>query len=160
MLPQSADPAQARQGRGSDGMFDYLVGAALLRALFGPDFHTETLQRRLGLVCFVLLSLLAAGLDWFRGHALQAELADLAADGAVATGAIVDKQDGWSRNAAYYDFVVEYTAPDQSRHRKTIATDQSEYDAMRIGGPVDVRFVRSKPDTSWSAESPRTPKSS
>lgn len=128
-------------------MFDYLVGTALLRALFGPDFHTETFQRRLGLICFVLLALLVTGVGWFRSHWLAADLSALAADGATAEGAIVDKKDGWNRNSYYYDFVIEYTAPDQTRHHKTISTDATEYNAKRIGSPMEVHYVRSKPDT-------------
>jgi hypothetical protein len=123
------------------------LGTALLRAVFGPGCDTGLLQKRLGLICFVILSLLATGMGYFRSHWLEVQFADLAAEGVTTQGRVVDKVDGWNRNSAYYDFVVEYSTPDQARHRKTISTDATEYNSTRIGSSVAVRYVRSKPDT-------------
>jgi hypothetical protein len=128
-------------------MFDYLLGTALLRAIFGSGCDGGLLQKRLGLICFVLLSLLAAGMGYFRSHWLEVQFAELAAEGVTTQGRIVDKVDGWNRNSAYYDFVVEYSTPDQARHRKTISTDATEYNSAHVGSPVTVRYVRSRPDT-------------
>jgi len=128
-------------------MFDYLLGTALLRAVFGPGCSTELFQKRLGLICFLLLSLLATGMGYFRSHWLEVQFAELAAEGVTTQGSVVSKVDGWNRNSAYYDFVVEYSTPDQARHRKTISTDAAEYNSTRVGSSVAVRYVRSKPDT-------------
>jgi hypothetical protein len=86
-------------------------------------------------------------MGYFRSHWLEVQFAELAADGVTTQGRIVDKVDGWNRNSAYYDFVVEYATPDQTRHRKTISTDAAEYNSTRVGNSVAIRYVRSKPDT-------------
>jgi hypothetical protein len=140
MLPQSAGIVDL------GCMFDYLLGNALLRKLFGAAYDTAAFRRRMGLVCFVLLSLMATAAGYFIGNRVRGEIVQLAAEGVTAQGRIVDKADGWNRNSAYYEFVVEYTSPDLARHRATISTDPTEYNSKRVGNAVSVRYLRSKPD--------------
>ena len=128
-------------------MFDYMIGTGLLRLIFGSAFHTPSFQRRLGLVCWLLIALAIAGVGFFRGRAVEADLAGLATDGATAQGVITDKKDEFYRNKMIYGLFVEYTAADQTGHRKRFEVEQKAYDAKSIGGAIPIHYIRSRPDT-------------
>jgi hypothetical protein len=128
-------------------MFNFLIGMGILKAIFGESVNTEVFQRRLGLICFVIISLVIAGTGYFRSHWLADEIAELNADGATGFGKIVDKTSVFRNNNLNYDFVIEYVDPDLTRHRKGQSTYKSEYESKPIGSSVPILYIKSKPDT-------------
>ena len=115
-------------------MFDYMIGMGLLKAVFGDKVNTQSFQKCLGLISFVLIALFMTVMGFYRSHDTEARLARLAAEAMVGRAVVIDKNETWRNNNTYYDLTLEHVTSDNVRHRANHGTMiMNEHTVMQHG---------------------------
>jgi hypothetical protein len=132
-------------------MFDYLIGTALMRAIFGAKFDKPTFQKCLGLISFVLIALFITGAGLYQSRTLERQLARLATEAVRGRAMVLDKHETWRSNNTHYDVVVEHVTADGVRHRADPDVAQAVFEKAKIGGSIPIVYLQSEPDTFFLA---------
>jgi hypothetical protein len=97
----------------------------------------------LGVLLFFAVVLTIAG--YAASGQTREKIADFAADGATVTGTITDRYiHSVSRNWVYW-LDVSFRAQDGKTYTESDEVPNSVYDSLNIGDPVQVTYVKSKP---------------
>jgi hypothetical protein len=96
---------------------------------------------------FLLLALISLVAGYVRGHQVRADAVAFANEGVETVGRVLNKTSEWDRNHTRYTVYFEYKGPDGVMYRESeVLPSSSFYDEYRVGGPITLTYLRSRPD--------------
>ena len=81
-----------------------------------------------------------------------------AREGTVAQGVVLDKSWTYKFNTAYHNLHVRFVDLNGTERKKWVQTHPLVFERVRVGGPVAVTYLRSKPETFFLADDAPTAK--
>jgi hypothetical protein len=94
----------------------------------------------------LLLALIPLVAGYVRGHQVRADAVAFAADGVATTGKVLNKTSEFVRNSMRYTVYFEYKDPNGVTYQESEILGSSSYDGYRVGGPIKLTYLRSRPD--------------
>jgi hypothetical protein len=128
-------------------MFDYLIGTALMRAVFGGNFDKPTFQKCMGLISFVLIALFITGAGFYQSRVLERQLARLATEAVRGQAVVIDKQQTWRSNNMHYELVLEHVTSEGAHHRSDPDVTQTIFEKAKVGSLLPILYIQSDPNT-------------
>src|SRR5258708_4105445 len=96
---------------------------------------------------FLLLSLIPLVAGYVRGHQVRADAVAFAKEGVETVGKVISKTSEFVRNQQRYMVYFEYHGPDGVVYQESeVLPGSSSFDDYRIGGPITLTYLRSRPN--------------
>jgi hypothetical protein len=110
--------------------------------------HQLSTKQQIGLVLGVLLvfSLVLTFAGYMALGQSREKIADFAHDGATVTGLVTDKYIHVVRGVWVYWVDVSFNAADGRTHKGSEVVANTIWDGMTVGQPVQITYVKSKPE--------------
>jgi hypothetical protein len=105
-------------------------------------------RQQIGLVLgsLIAFALILAYTGSMASDQASQQMAGLASDGAVVTGRVTNKYIHTVAKTWVYWLDVEFKTQNGSVEKGSINVANTIYDGLKVGGPVQVRYVRSRPE--------------
>jgi hypothetical protein len=95
----------------------------------------------------LLLALIPLVAGYVRAHQVRADAVAFAAEGVETTGKVLNKTSEFVRNSQRYTIYFEYKGPSGVTYQESeVLPGSTSYDGYRIGGPITLTYLRSRPD--------------